>query len=340
MWGFFFFFLNKSRYVWQLTESERRNLSLNNLFWGIATCCKVQWLQQQARQSLLLVYWLVVMLCHQELIYQTTRLIMLWTVAGCSRGCQSLNPLIFPCLHTACPYKLPEAYLMWVWQAAGYLPNKFSSALREGLWVLRKRSLLPCKKNNHFLCVLFWITHNVPLTISCVDLNFWSCQVTSMCSFYSLSDTVLPPGVWLSGLDSFPVSCPSYLAQLSELAEFAAPADGSATAGAFRKKVGGACCSCFRCDQDVIFDDIEMRQCNAKDPGLNLKKGERWKYFFEKNVPHMAADWLIGLIIYWPGQLRLFCDSKPLFSQGFVSVIILIWRILNCPKQYIDLKWE
>lgn len=71
------------------------------------------------------------------------------------------------------------------------------------------------------------------------------------------------------------MACPSYLARRSELAELTAPVYGSGTAGAFPKKVGGACCSCFRCDQDIIFCGIEMRQCNAKDPGLHLKKGER-----------------------------------------------------------------
>lgn len=151
--------------------------------------------------------------------------------------------------------------------------------------MLSKTGLLPCKKNNHFF-VCFVLDHSQCATNhKLCGFKLLELSGNLMCSFYSLSDAVLPPGVWLSGLDSFPVSCPSYLAQLSELFELTAPADGSATAGAFHKKVGGACCSCFCFDQDVIFYDIEMRQCNAKDPGLNLKKVKDGNIFLRKMFP-------------------------------------------------------
>lgn len=67
------------------------------------------------------------------------------------------------------------------------------------------------------------------------------------------------------------MTCPTYFTKLSELAELTAPADGSATAGAFHKKVGGVCL-CFRCGHGVISYDIQMRHSHAKDPGLNVKK--------------------------------------------------------------------
>lgn len=104
----------------------------------------------------------------------------------------------------------------------------------------------------------------------------------------------------------FPVTSPIYFAKLSESAELTAPADRGATAGAFHKKVGGACCACFRCSQFVTFCDFQMRHCHAKYPGLNLRKeADKNIYFFkEENVPHMKKKTLfnptVGKFKIWP----------------------------------------
>lgn len=87
-----------------------------------------------------------------------------------------------------------------------------------------------------------------------------------------------------------PVTCPAYFAKLTDLAELTAPADGSATAGAFHKKVGGACCACFSAAVSMLFSYIQIRHCHAKDPGLNLKKVMAENIFFEVNVSQRAED--------------------------------------------------